>query len=200
MHLEPLPVDVTDLLQRLKAPPRLVAHLRLVHDVSCRLTEQLDAMWPALRYDRTAVRMGAALHDSGKIVHPEELTQPGHAHELAGEAMLRAQGFPDALARFARTHGQWAEEAVPQPEDLLVALADTWWRGTRDEQLEAGVCRWIAQQTPVAHWAVFAALDDLATEVTADADVRLAWQQQFTAGTSGSGESESGSDQGAGSA
>jgi HD domain len=179
MRFEMLPPEVEVLLQRLNAPPRLVAHLTLVHDVACTITARLDALWPALIYDRGAVRMGAAIHDIGKIVHPEELTQPGHAHELAGEELLRAQGFPDAIARFARTHRQWVEDPVAQPEDLMVAIADGWWRGKRDDQLEAAAGRWIAQQTQSAQWEVFAALDDIAADVTAQADSRLAWQSQF---------------------
>jgi hypothetical protein len=55
-----------------RASPRLVAHLRLAHDVAFRLTARLDAVWSTLNYDRTAVRMGAALHDSGKTVDPDE--------------------------------------------------------------------------------------------------------------------------------
>ncbi len=187
MRLVALPSDVADLLSRLKAPPRLIAHLTLVHDVSCRLTARLDAAWPTLRYDRIAVRMGAAIHDIGKIVHPEELTQPGHAHELAGEALLRVHGFADTIARFARTHEQWADDPSPHPEDLLVGLADTWWRGKRDDRLEAAVCQWIAQQTQTAQWEVFATLDDIATDISADADNRLAWQQQFGTETNGNG-------------
>ncbi len=179
MDLAPLPPEVDELLHQLAAPPRLVAHLTLVHDVSCLLTARLDARWPALPYDRAAVRLGAALHDIGKIAHREELTQPGHAHEVAGEELLRAHGFPDTLARFARTHRQWADEPAPRPEDLLVALADTWWRGKRDDHLEAAVCRWIAERTQTAEWEVFAALDDLAADLTAQADARLAWQRQF---------------------
>ena len=136
---------------------------------------------PALGYDRTAVRMGAAIHDIGKTVHPEELTQPGHAHELVGEALLRTQDYPDALARFARMHHQWAEDPAPQPEDLLVAIADSWWRGKHDDHLEAAVCSWIAQETQAAPWQVFAMLDDMAAGITARADARLAWQQQFAA-------------------
>ena len=181
MHLEPLPTEVADLLRRLMAPPRLVAHLTLVHDVACTLTARLDAAWPTLAYDRTAVRIGAAIHDVGKTVHPEELTHPGHAHEQAGERLLLAQGFPEALARFARTHSQWAAAPASQPEDLLVALADGWWRGKRDDQLEAAVGRWIAHQTQAAHWQVFASLDDIATSITTSADARLAWQQHFAA-------------------
>lgn len=181
MNVEPLPPEVADLLRRVGASPRLVAHLTLVHDVACTLTARFDAEWPTLTYDRTAVHMGAAIHDIGKTTHPEELTQPGHAHELAGEGLLRAQGFPDALARFARTHSQWAEDPARQPEDLLVAVADGWWRGKRDDQLEAAVCRWIAEEMQAAPWQVFAALDAIADSITARADARLAWQQLFVA-------------------
>ena len=47
MNLEPLPPEVDDLLRRLTASPRLVAHLTLVHDVACTLTARLDAAWPS---------------------------------------------------------------------------------------------------------------------------------------------------------
>lgn len=179
MHLEPLPSEVDDLLRRLGASPRLVAHLTLVHDVACRIIGRLDAVWSELPYGRPAVRIGAALHDIGKTLHPEELTHPGHTHELAGEELLHAHCFPETVARFARTHGQWAVDPAPQPEDLLVALADNWWRGTRDDQLEAAIRRWIAVETQLSEWQVFAVLDDIAADITADADTRLAWQQQF---------------------
>lgn len=179
MRLKPLPSEAEALLRRLGASSRLVAHLTLVHDVACMLTARLDAVWPMLTYDRAAVRLGAALHDIGKVVHPEELTHPGHAHELAGERLLYAHSFPEALARFARTHQQWADDPAAQPEDLLVAVADQWWRGKRDDQLEAAVRRWIAIETGATLWQVFATLDDIAADITAEADVRLAWQQQF---------------------
>lgn len=181
MHVAPLPPEVDELLRQLGAPLRLVAHLTLVHDVACRLTARLDAARPTLAYDRMAVRLGAALHDIGKIAHREELTQPGHAHEMAGEALLRAHGYPDALARFARTHRRWADELTPQPEDLVMAPADTWWRGKCDNRLEAAVCRWVATQTLTAEWEAFATVDDLGADLTAEADARLAWQQQFPA-------------------
>lgn len=62
-----------------------------------------------------------------------------------------------------------------------MAVADGWWRGKRDDQLEAAVCRWIAEETQAAPWQVFTALDDIAAGITARADARLAWQQQFAA-------------------
>src|SRR5258708_18008299 len=90
VHLASLPPEVDELLHQLGAPPRLVAHLTLVHDVSCLLTARLDAMWPTLTYDRRAVRQGAALHDIGKIVHRAELTHPRHTHQLARPELLQS--------------------------------------------------------------------------------------------------------------
>lgn len=116
MNVAPLPPEIDALLRRMHASPRLIAHLTLVHDVACTLIERLDAAWPTLHYDREAVRIGAVTHDIGKTVHPDEVTHPGYAHEAAGETLLLAQGFPNTLARFARTHGQWSATPTPSPE------------------------------------------------------------------------------------
>jgi hypothetical protein len=178
LDLQPMPPEVVSLLERLASPPRLVAHLTLVHDVACTLIDRVDEAWPDLAYDREAVRFGAATHDIGKLAHPEELTQPGHMPEAAGESLLRSQGYPDELSRFARTHGEWAGESAPQLEDALVALTDNWWRGSRNESLEGLMCQLISQQVGADQWQVFLALDDIATGITADADGRLAWQNQ----------------------
>lgn len=175
-RLMPLPSDVSALLAQLGARPRLVAHLTLVHAVACQIVDRFAARWPALAFDRDAVRYGAATHDIGKVAHPEELCRPGRLHEMAGEKLLRAHGVPAERARFARTHAQRADDAEPLLEDLLVALADAWWRGKRDAALEETICRHITARTGEPTWHVFAALDDIAAEVTADADARLAWQ------------------------
>jgi putative nucleotidyltransferase with HDIG domain len=179
--LRPLPEVAMRLLDQYQAPPRLVAHLTLVHEVACTLTEALDRTWPSLQYDREAVRLGAALHDIGKALIPRELTQPGHEHELAGEALLVQWGMTPHLARFARTHARWVDAPDVRIEDLLVALADTWWRGKRDSPLEATLCDQIAQQVGKAEWEVFVALDDIAMAITSEADAWLQWQAQHPA-------------------
>ncbi len=122
--------------------------------------------------------MGAAVHDIGKVAHPRELVQPGHAHECAGEALLLQHNIPERWARFGRTHARWEDELEPRLEDMLVAAADTWWRGRREQRLEAALGGRIAAQTGEAEWQVYSTLDDIASALTADADRRLAWQSQ----------------------
>src|SRR4051812_33975635 len=102
-----LPPQVTELLETLGAPPRLAAHLRVVHDVARQLTRALADQCPQLRFDRDAVLFGAATHDIGKTIHLGELTGPGSAHEEAGYELLLRHGVDEALARFARTHASW---------------------------------------------------------------------------------------------
>ncbi len=53
------------MLDALDAPPRLHAHLTLVHDVTRTLMAQMDRTWPDLGYDHHTVALGAAIHDVG---------------------------------------------------------------------------------------------------------------------------------------
>lgn len=174
MKLRPLPADVQSLLAREGVPPRLWAHLTLVHDTAAQLVEAVRAYRPDLTADWEAVLFGAATHDLGKCRCPEELVAPGRRHETLGEALLREQGIAPHRARFARTHGTIDPEGPL--EDLLVSLADRIWKGKRDEDLEAAVCRKIGG-TDTVSWEVYLWLDDLLTRIAAGADARLAWHQ-----------------------
>ncbi|MBA3530836.1 MAG: hypothetical protein H0T73_02790, partial [Ardenticatenales bacterium] len=51
LNLAPLPVEAERLLRLLDAPPRLIAHLLLVHDVALRLAQEFQRLWPALDLD-----------------------------------------------------------------------------------------------------------------------------------------------------
>lgn len=172
----PLPTAAQELLGKLGAPPRLAAHLRLVHDTAIEIVEGLRERFPMLSFDGVAVSVGAATHDFGKVLHPAELTGPGSRHEVDGPKLLEQHGVPPELARFARTHGAWSRETLPL-EDLLVSLADTVWKGQRLDTLEAHVVAKIAETTGNESWEVFDKLDGLLEEIATDGDVRLAWQK-----------------------
>lgn len=178
--LRPLPDDVTALLLDLGAPPRLGAHLRLVHDVGCRLVAAVDGLWPGLVEDPDAVRFGAATHDIGKVLHPEELSEPGSLHEQAGFRLLLERGFQEPLARFAATHASWHAEGVGAG-DLLVSLADKVWKGHRVKDLEDTFAARVGDRTGQAPWEVFLDLDDVLAPVCDGADVRLAFQNDYSA-------------------
>src|SRR5689334_6836574 len=122
MDLRPFPPEVEDLLAKTTSPPRLQAHLALVHDVACQLTGQICEAWPELALDENVVHLGAAIHDIGKAVHQKELSEPGHSHEDAGRRLLLEFGWPEKLARFSVTHARDLGANDPL-EDLLVAAA-----------------------------------------------------------------------------
>jgi HD domain len=169
-----LPPEVEKLLEEIHAPPRLVAHLEIVHEVAGELTALLMARWPTLSFDRNAVLFGAAIHDLGKALHPAELFGPGRRHEVDGPALLERHGIPPELARFARTHGERHPDLAL--EDLLVALADVVWKGKREENLESLVTARIAALVHLHQWEVFSVLDEMLSKIAANGERRLAMQ------------------------
>lgn len=169
-----LPDEARDLLVELDAPQRLLAHHALVHDVAWTILDGLAERWPAFPVDRHAVLMGAATHDVGKAIYRDEMRGPGRRHEIEGEAILLAHGFPENLARFAKTHGQWSLEPSPTNEDLLVALANTVWIGRRNEYLEKLIIDRIIEFSGEPTWSVFAKFDDILLDVGEGAGERLA--------------------------
>ena len=133
--------------------------------MAAEIVDRLGEHFPTLVYDFNTVLFGAATHDLGKVLHPSELTGTGNHHEADGPWLLEENGITPELARFARTHGAWSREQLPL-EDLLVALADTVWRGQRLDDLEAQVVARIAEGTGAKPWEVFGPLDELLQEVT----------------------------------
>lgn len=179
MNLRPLPAKIERLLQQHNAPPLLVAHLRLVHDVAWELTEGIKKSFPKLSFDQEAVLFGAATHDVGKTIHLRELSEPGSEHEVAGRKLLLQAGFPEEYARFAFTHGGPRREPNPTFEDLLVQIADAIWKGKRSEKTESLLIRSIVCATNLPEWQVFSVIDELLTEIAQDADKRLGYQNSW---------------------
>jgi hypothetical protein len=175
LHFLALPLPAATALRTLEASPRLFAHHVLVHQVAVTMLIALAEAWPTLSIDREAVLLGAATHDIGKTTYPEELTGLGRKHETVGPDLLIAQGFARKHARFARTHGQWAHQTAPTIEDLLVALANTIWKGKRNQRLEDAVTTYISHDQGQEVWEVFMTLDDILVGIAEDAEIRLAW-------------------------
>lgn len=90
----PLPDEVQQLCHDLKAPARLVTHLQLVHDVACQIIAGLEDHFPTLEFVGDTVCFGAATHDLGKMLHPDELARAGTRHEEDGFRLLENHGKP----------------------------------------------------------------------------------------------------------
>jgi hypothetical protein len=178
MDVRPLPLEARRLCMELRVPERLQRHLLIVHEVASRLIEWMSECSPGTLTgaEIDAVLFGAATHDLAKVLHPDELIGPGHLHERDGAALLQRLGVEPAHARFARTHGTWRDEHV-QITDLLVALADTVWKGKRDQQLEDRVVDVIGERMAEERWAVFERLDRAIGAIADDGERWLAWQR-----------------------
>ncbi|WP_042440515.1 HD domain-containing protein [Streptacidiphilus albus] len=174
----PLPTPVDDLLLALAAPPRLAAHLRVVHDVAHQLVMWTEQHHPELPFDREAVLFGAATHDIGKVVHAAELSGPGSAHEEAGRELLLAHGVRPELARFAGTHAAWTDPGI-QVEDLLVSTADKVWKNKRVPELENLLVARLSAASGQPAWEVFLALDEALERIGDGATHRLAFQSAY---------------------
>ena len=177
--LQPLPAPAVAQERHRNPPPRLVAHLALVHDVAWRILDALVQRWPTLVIDADSVRFGAATHDLGKLIHPHELTGPGQQHAADGPALLIVAGVDPQHARFSATHRTWRTQPVAI-EDLIVALADTCWKGSRDAVLEQQVIAYIQVVQPEEPWETMLFVDQLVEDLAVGADARLAWQAQFS--------------------
>jgi len=174
-----LPQLVEEICIKVNAPPRLVAHLTLVHDVACSLVEECEERLPGLKLDAESITFGAATHDIGKALHPTELVEAGSTHEAEGERLLMEFGVAASRARFARTHAAWRTDTSLALEDLFVTLADTCWKGKRLPELDGLVAKRVAAQTAREEWEVYLVLDDILQKLSSGADHRLAWQSKF---------------------
>ena len=166
-----------EIFERLKMPPRLLAHLTLVHDAEKRLLKEIAAAFPKVKIDKELALFGAATHDIGKCVCKNELTQPGREHEAQGQKLLLSLGASPQMAAFAKNHSTWSERSTI--ESLLVSLADKIWKGSRVADLEDLVAAKISQASALEKWKAYLLLDDIIQKIASDADKRLAWQNRF---------------------
>ncbi|MEM7717220.1 MAG: hypothetical protein AAF349_27335 [Cyanobacteria bacterium P01_A01_bin.68] len=79
-----------EFLKPLNAPPRLIRHIRLVGEGADLLIQKLHQI--NVNFDEKFIRLGVAFHDTGKIIHSQELVSPGNQHEADGEKLLISKG------------------------------------------------------------------------------------------------------------
>ena len=159
------PEDIYCFLRSQQAPERLLKHHQLVVEAAKEIIVGLKNNFPDLDCNYQQVLLGSAIHDAGKIIFTEEICAGGNNHELAGEKLLIELGIPANIARFCRTHACWNDSGNTL-EDLLVALADTLWKGCRNEQLEQIAIAKISSSIQKDFWDIFILADSLFEEIS----------------------------------
>lgn len=165
------PEDALMLLNQLGAPPLLLQHHRLVTEATAQLIDGLSANLRQYVNARQ-ILIGAALHDTGKIFYPDEMTGSGNMHEQAGYDLLIQNGIEPKLARFCITHGNWKQQDLTA-EDLFLSLADALWKGKRIHALEEFAIQRLSQLAGAEFWSIFVEVDTLFQAVAERADERL---------------------------
>ena len=135
--------EYTTLLREAGCDERVIQHCRAVTALALELASS-DPL-----YDLTLIEAGGMLHDIGRSV------THGIGHAQAGAALLRAEGWPDAVCRIVERHtgaGMTADEyyllrllprdCVPvTPEERLIAYADKRLSGNRVVSMERELAR-----------------------------------------------------------
>ena len=178
MELIAFSKEINSVFQNFTVPPRLYAHSLLVHDVANKLIEAITGTWNNLNIDENLVFFGAAIHDIGKCIHTNELSEKGHKHEQEGTSLLISLGVPEEKAKFAAVHATWSKKSTI--EELVVSLADKIWKGSRIQDLEDLLIEKIASEIKIEHWEIFSLLDSIIENITKDADKRLSFQNNLS--------------------
>lgn len=162
--------EACQFLNELGASPHLLLHIKLVGEAAELLLLKLHQL--KFSCDENFVRLGVAFHDAGKIIHPQELTAKGNNHESDGEKLLIANGVNRQLARCCLSHARW-QTMTCSLEELLVALADTLWKGKRNLQLEESIVKKLASQCDRDYWDLFVEMDAYFERIASDGHSRL---------------------------
>ena len=148
--------DAIEVLKDVGANEKLIKHVKLVGEAGEEIIKKL--VEKKINFDKNYVRVGIILHDAGKVLHLNELTEKGNKHEEAGEKLLLEKGVEAKIARCCRSHAQWNEMECSL-EELLVALADNLWKGSRKEILESLVINRLAGLMNSDYWDLFIEFD-----------------------------------------
>jgi hypothetical protein len=162
--------EVYTFLNEHGASPKLIRHAQFVVEAAKLLCEQLLRL--NITFGEHFIVIGAALHNAGKIKHPEELVQAGTLHEKTGEKFLLELGVNPKLARVCRSHAQW-KRLECSLEELIIALADNLWKGKRNEELEQVFLSRLLEVSIHEKWKLFIESDSCFENIAAQGSTRL---------------------------
>jgi len=162
--------EAFELLRNLGASDRLLLHAELVSEVAVQLAQLCKSTNASI--DITLVEVGAIIHDSGKIIHSNELSEKGNKHEVAGRKLMFENGASEEQARFCVSHAQFNNMSVSL-EELTVALADKIWKGKRVIDLELKFLEQVALSSGKNHWEIYTDIDSSIEVIASDGDNRL---------------------------
>lgn len=165
------PEDGIKLLKGLSAPPKLILHHELVIETAKKIFSKLSGSI-LIHIDQNLVLIGCSLHDAGKVIYKNEVDGPGRYHEDAGKILLLAFNSSERIASFCITHANWNFPGVGI-EDLIVALADCLWKGSRNHDLEYKIIHKISEYEACDFWDLFMDLDSIFEEVASDGPSNL---------------------------
>jgi len=149
--------DAFELLNLLNAPDHLKLHVSLVGEAADLLIEKCKQL--AISIDENMIKIGVVIHDIGKIVHTNEMSESGSKHEPEGQRILIEKGVDPKIARCCISHAQWHSMECSL-EELLIALSDKLWKGKRVEELELRVIDMVSDMLGNSRWELFAELDN----------------------------------------
>lgn len=162
--------DAYQLLKELGAAPRLLLHVELVGEAADLLVKGYADL--GLTFNAGLIELGVAIHDAGKIAHPEEMHGPGSFHEAAGKQLMLNSDVQAEIAECCVSHAAWRSPGLSL-EELTVALADKLWKGKREEDLELLVIDLVAERLGTDRWEVFPILDSVFEGIAAGGADRL---------------------------
>ena len=158
------------LLDELNAPKRLIHHAELVLECAEIILSLLDDV--GVNLDAELVRIGAIIHDIGKIIYPVELNRSGKQHCLAGKRLLLEKGVSEQIAEICVSHDDiWTD--TDSLETLVVILADKLWKGKRNQDLENQFVRSVAKLLNRDYWSVYIMIDKKFEDIANQSHDRL---------------------------
>ncbi|WP_188150510.1 HD domain-containing protein [Teredinibacter waterburyi] len=162
--------EAFNLLEKLGAPEHLKTHVTLAGEAADLLIDALREL--GVEIDFEFVRTGVAIHDIGKILHTSEMTGPGSEHEPEGEKILINNGASPKLARACMSHAR-RDKMDCSFEELMIALSDKLWKGTRVESIELDVVDRAANTLQKERLDIFPELDLKFEEIASGGHERL---------------------------